>query len=264
MTNFAGKEFFKYCVQKKLIFVCFILIGVFLSIICNFIREDVYESKMTIKVNSERTTPVQELVYAINQKYMLNSVEGENGVLGEDYSKINVYAKSSNDSGYIDIYVHGNSPEAAKNSCEGIYEHIKYYNEKKKENIYETASNIDEVVKAKELADEAFDVLLASGQRITLKNSGNVINDDNEYVSKEQNDFFRKEYIYRAVLQDEIISLKRNLCDYDVMTPANLPTQPLSKRYPIVVVGAFMASVCAAMFLLFVMYCIKRFQENNR
>lgn len=264
MTSFTAKEFFQYCLLKKLLFLFFILIGVFSSVLYNFMREDIYESKMTIKVNSVGKAPVQELVYAINQKYMLGTIDGEAGVLSEDYSKVNVYAKSSNDSGYVDIYVHGNSPESAQSSCQGIYEHIKYYNAKKKENLYETAYNTAEVVRAKELADEAFEAVMSSGQRIALDNGDDVLENFDGYVSQEKKEFSRKEYIYRAVLQDEIITLKRNLCDYDVMTPANLPTQPVSKRYPIVVLGAFMASVCVATFLLFVMYCIKRFQENNR
>lgn len=264
MINFTAKEFLQYCLHKKLIILCFMLIGVFSSVMYNFTREDVYESKMTIKVNSEKTASVRELVDAINQKYMLNAIDGEDGVLGEDYSKINIYAKSSNDSGYVDIYVHGNSPEAAKSSCEGVYEHIKYYNEQKKNGIYETAFNAAEVVSAKKLADEALDELSASGQRITLKSSGNGINDGDEGVSKEQNEFFRKEYIYRAVLQNEVITLTRSLCNYDIIVNASLPTQPVSKKYSIVVVGALVTSVCAAIVLLFTMYCIKRFQESSK
>ena len=264
MTNFTAKEFFKYCFHKKLIFLFFILIGVFSSVLYNFMREDIYEIKMTIKVNSVGKAPVQELVYAINQKYMLGTIDGEAGVLSEDYSKVNVYAKSSNDSGYVDIYVHGNSPEAAKSSCEGVYEHIKYYNEQKKNGIYETASNTAEVVRAKEVADEAFEVMLSSGHRIALDKKDAGLNNFDEYESKEKNEFSRKEYIYRAILKNEIVTLSNKMCDYDVIVPANLPTQPLSKRYPIVVVGAFMASVCAAIVLLFTMYCIKMFQESNK
>lgn len=264
MINFTAKEFLQYCLHKKLIILCFMLIGVFSSVMYNFTREDVYESKMTIKVNSEKAASVRELVYAINQKYMLNAIDGEDGVLGEDYSTINVYAKSSNDSGYVDIYVHGNSPEAAKSSCEGIYEHIKYYNEKKKDGIYETASNTAEVVRAKEVADEAFEVMLSSGHRIALDKKDDGLNNFDEYASKEKNEFSRKEYIYRAILKNEIVTLSNKMCDYDVIVPANLPIQPVTKRYPIVVVGALVTSVCAAIVLLFTMYCIKRFQESSK
>lgn len=256
------EELCQYYIKKKGFIVFVIFIGIFASVVYNFLREDIYESKMTVKIESAGgVVQIQNIVYDINQKIMLKPIHGEEGVLGEDYSDLNVYVNDRNKNGWIDIYVHGRTPEEAKANCEGVYEHIKYYSEHYKKSILEQANNSADVVAAKNMADEAFKGVLSSNDTISLNNG--LYNMGGKNISPEENEFFRKEFLYRSLLENEVRELFKRSCDYTVAVPPNVPEHPVSKKYPIVIVGSFVVSMSVAIILLFISFLIKRTMKSN-
>lgn len=264
MSKAFMEDFYQYCIGKKWFIVFVMLVGVSISVIYNFLREDVYESKMTVSIDSEGgALPIEKMVYKINQKVMFKSIDGKDGVLGEDYSNVNVYANDRKKNGWVDIYVHGKTPDEAKNNCEGIYEHIKYYSENYKNNILEQAHNEEYVSIAKNMADEALKgVLLSEHTNLSKDNLYNLYIVDRENISSAENDFLRKEYLYRNLLKYTVRALRQRSCDFTIVTPPNLPAHPASKKYSIVVVGSFMISLCFAIVLLLFSFVIKRKKGN--
>lgn len=261
MSKAFWEDFCQYCIKKKWFIVFVMLVSMSISTVYNFLREDVYESKMTVRIDSEGgLLPIEKMVYEINQKVMFKSIDGKDGVLGEDYSNVNVYVNDRNKNGWVDIYVHGKTPDEAKNNCEGIYEHIKYYSENYKNNILEQAHNKEDVIIAKNMADEALKGVLLSEHTNLSKDDLYIV--DRENISSEENDFFRKEYLYRNLLKYTVRALCQRSCDFTIVTPPNLPAHPASKKYSIVVVGSFMISLCFAIVLLLFSFVIKRKKGN--
>lgn len=227
----------------------------------------VYQSELTFAVRMNQPIPtkatkddrLQEISKmaiseAVLKPISVNDINGkyDAGFLEKDYSDNNIRVQNLKTLGMFRIFAHGNSPEEARGTCLGVYEHFAAFSEQYNK------FRIEGDTPSGSLLEYVYDNLKKSKDAYVkyndehTKNSYDIMGNFDEEKIRLYNEYRRWDSLYQDLIKDELRAKWYDSWHVSLIKSASLPEQPLPKRTGFIVCVGFIIGVFLCMIFGFI------------